>query len=296
AVVVLVALNWIGVKTGAGSQKLFTSVKLAALAGVVLLAFWPSSAAASAPAAALPPLPFLFALTGAWYAYLGWEDVALLAEELKSPKKDLLAVFVGSVAIVVAVYLVVNGAILYAADGGPLAGAELPALDIAHRVLGERADRAMSAFMLISAAGAASEGIMVRPRFGFALARDGFAPAFLTRVNRGGTPTGALGLHAALVIALLLSGSFQWILSLFVFAQAVQSFFEAASYFSIRRRVPAPQLTPLHPWLAALFVLANATLALWVAWQEPASVLYAVLAIAVAMIGYRLRKVLGASQ
>ncbi|MET0593816.1 MAG: amino acid permease, partial [Polyangiaceae bacterium] len=69
AVVVLVGLNWIGVKTGAGSQKIFTSVKLAALAGVVLLAFWPSAAATSAPVAALPALPFLFALTGAWYAY-----------------------------------------------------------------------------------------------------------------------------------------------------------------------------------------------------------------------------------
>jgi amino acid transporter len=151
----------------------------------------------------------------------------------------------------------------------------------------------MSAFMLISAAGAASEGIMVRPRFAFALARDGFAPAFLTRVNRGGTPTGALTLHAALVVALLLSGSFQWILSLFVFAQAVQSFFESASYFAIRRRIPAAQLTPLHPFLPALFVMANATLAIWVAWQEPESILYAVLAIALAVIAYRLRGLFG---
>jgi APA family basic amino acid/polyamine antiporter len=295
AVVVLAGLNWIGVKTGAGSQKVFTSVKLAALAGVVVLAFWPAphGSAEHVPLAALPDLPFLFALTGAWYAYLGWEDVALLAEELRAPKKDLLAVFVGSVSIVVAVYLLVNAAILYAADGGPLAGSELPALDIAHRVLGARADQAMSAFMLVSAAGAASEGLMVRPRFGFALARDGFAPSFLLRVNRGGTPTGALALHAALVIGLLLSGSFQWILSLFVFAQAVQSFLESASYFSIRRRVPAPQLTPLHPWLPGLFVTANATLAIWVAWQEPQSILYAVLAIAIAVVAYRVRAVFG---
>jgi amino acid transporter len=130
---------------------------------------------------------------------------------------------------------------------------------------------------------------MVRPRFAFALARDGFAPQVLTRVNAGGTPTGALALHAALVAALLLSGSFQWILSLFVFAQAVQSFFESASYFTIRRRIPAAQLTPLHPVLPALFVTANATLAVWVAWQEPQSILYASFALAIAVIAYRLR-------
>ncbi len=289
-VVVLAGLNWIGVKAGARSQKVFTSVKLAALVGVVILAFWPRTVqAADATTAALPALPFLFALTGAWYAYLGWEDVALLAEELRSPKKDLLVVFVGSVTIVVAVYLLVNAAILYAADGGPLAGAELPALEIAHRVLGPRADQAMSAFMLISAVGAAAEGLMVRPRFAFALARDGFAPQLLTRVNHGGTPTGALALHASLVAALLLSGSFQWILSLFVFAQAVQSFFESASYFIIRRRVPAAQLTPWHPVLPALFVMANGTLAVWVAWQEPRSIFYALLALAIAMIAYRVR-------
>jgi amino acid transporter len=290
-VAILAALNWIGVKAGARSQKVFTSVKLAALVGLVGLAFWPHtpSPAEIATTTALPALPFLFALTGAWYAYLGWEDVALLAEELRSPKRDLLVVFVGSVTIVVAVYLLVNAAILYAADGGPLAGAELPALEIAHRVLGRRADQAMSGFMLVSMVGAAAEGIMVRPRFAFALARDGFAPQVLTRVNRGGTPTGALALHALLVAALLLSGSFQWILSLFVFAQAVQSFFESASYFIIRRRIPAAQLTPLHPVLPALFVAANGTLAVWVAWQEPRSIFYAVLALAIAMIAYRLR-------
>jgi amino acid transporter len=147
----------------------------------------------------------------------------------------------------------------------------------------------MSAFMLVSAVGAAAEGMMVRPRFAFAIARDGFAPQILTRVNRGGTPTGALGLHAILVSALLLSGSFQWILSLFVFAQAVQSFFESASYFIIRRRIPAPQLTPLHPVLPALFVAANGTLAVWIAWQEPLSVFYAVLAVVIAMGAYRAR-------
>jgi APA family basic amino acid/polyamine antiporter len=290
-VVVLAALNWIGVKAGARSQKVFTTVKLTALMGLVILAFWSGSREATdaATTTALPALPFLFALTGAWYAYLGWEDVALLAEELRSPKRDLLVVFVGSVTIVVAVYLLVNAAILYASDGGPLAGTELPALEIAHRVLGRRADQAISAFMLVSMVGAAAEGIMVRPRFAFALARDGFAPQVLTRVNEGGTPTGALALHASLVAALLLSGSFQWILSLFVFAQAVQSFFESASYFKIRRRIPGVQLTPLHPVLPALFVTANATLAVWVAWQEPQSVFYALLALAIAMIAYRLR-------
>jgi basic amino acid/polyamine antiporter, APA family len=297
-VVLLTALNWIGVRAGARSQKVFTVVKLAALIGVVVLSLWPYPAAAVPHGTVnpLPPLPFLFALTGAWYAYLGWEDVALLAEELRSPGRDLPVVFVGSVSIVVALYLVVNAAILYAAGGGPLAGAELPALEIAERVLGKRADQAMSAFMLVSMVGAAAEGIMVRPRFAFALARDGFAPKVLARVNRGGTPTGALALHASIMILLLSSGSFQRILSLFVFAQAVQSFFESASYFWIRRRIPGAQLTPLHPVLPALFVSANATLAVWVAWQEPETVLYAMGALLGAMAMYRLRGVFAAKE
>jgi len=292
-VILLTGLNWIGVRAGARSQKVFTSVKLAALIGVIVLSLWPHTRAGAGndTASALPPLPFLFALTGAWYAYLGWEDVALLAEEIRSPARDLPVVFVGSVSVVVAFYLVVNAAILYAAGGGPLAGAELPALEIAERVLGKRADQAMSAFMLVSMLGATAEGIMVRPRFAFALARDGFAPKVLARVNRGGTPTGALALHAAIMIVLVSSGSFQHILSLFVFAQAVQSFFESASYFWIRRRIPATQLTPLHPVLPALFVSANATLAVWVAWQEPETVLYAMGALLAAMAMYRLRHI-----
>src|SRR5690349_19616745 len=59
----LAALNWIGVKAGARSQKVFTTVKLAALLGVIILALWPAAGrpADSTPLAPLPSLPFLFA-------------------------------------------------------------------------------------------------------------------------------------------------------------------------------------------------------------------------------------------
>jgi APA family basic amino acid/polyamine antiporter len=287
----LAGLNAIGVRAGAGIQKVLTSVKVGALVGLVVLCVWPQQASpglagAIAPAA-LAPLPFIFALTGAWYAYLGWEDVALLAEELRDPARDLPVVFAASVSIVVAIYLAVNAAVIHAAHGGPLAAAEVPAFEIAERALGPLADRAMTGFVLVSMVGAAAEGLMVRPRYAFALARDGMAPSALLHVNAGGTPTGALALHTAIAAALIVSGSFQSVLSLFVFAQAVQSVFESASYFAIRRRVPKKQITPGHPVLPALFIGGNAFLAGWIAWQEPRGILYALAVLALTVVAYR---------
>src|SRR5437660_1524730 len=97
---------------GAGS----TAGALAVWVVLGALALVPVHAAAhgAAVAAPAPALPLIAGLAGAWYAYIGWQDGALLAEELREPRRDLPFVLVGAVAVVVAAYVTVNAAILYA--------------------------------------------------------------------------------------------------------------------------------------------------------------------------------------
>jgi amino acid transporter len=285
AIVGLVAINWVGVRAGARSQRVFTSFKLLALGGVVVLSLWPVGQQAPV-ATSFQRTTLIGALAAAWYAYLGWQDAALLAEDLREPRRDLPAVLVGSVVVIVTVYLLVNGAILYAAHGSALAAADEPALEIAKRVLGTNADRLMSGVILVSMIGGTAEGFLVHPRLSFALARDGLAPALLAQVNRGGTPQIALLFHGVLVALLVVSNTFLQILALLVFAQTLQAVLEVSSYFVLRRRIPEPRLTPLHPLLGVAFVTLNATLGVWVAWQNPICMIYSAAAIGVATVAY----------
>ena len=263
AAIVLAAVNWIGVRAGAGSQRFFTTFKLIAIGGLIAIALIPTHR--TVVSQTMGSLPFAAALTGAWYAYVGWADGGLLAEDLREPRRDLPSVLIGSVAIVVVVYVAFNAAVLWAARGTNIAGADRPAVDIATRLLGNWGARIMSAVVLVSAVGGTAEGFMVHPRLGYALARDRLAPRWFEHVNRGGTPSHALGFHTAVIVVLLLSGAFDELTSLIAVTQALQSVLEASSYFAVRRKVPEAQLTPWHPVLPALVVMLNVALAVWVA-------------------------------
>jgi basic amino acid/polyamine antiporter, APA family len=294
AVVGLAALNWVGVRAGAASQRLFTSFKLIALGGFIVVALIPIHGGhANVPS---EPVRFAAALTGAWYAYVGWQDGGLLAEDLRKPRRDLPVVLIGSVTIVLVTYLAVNAAILWAARGTNLAAAAKPALDIMHRLLGQTGDRVMSAVILVSMIGGTAEGFMVHPRLGFALARDRLAPRILGHVNRGGTPSAALAFHSIIIIGLLATGGFDRIASLIAFTQALQAILEAASYFSVRAKVPEAQLTPAHPLLPALFVGFNIALAAYVAVSDLAhhewNFLYGLAVVMLAAVAYAVVRLL----
>jgi basic amino acid/polyamine antiporter, APA family len=277
-IVLLLALDVPGVRAGAAAQRGFTAAKLALIGGIVLLAIAGAHGAHEvAPIAeTLPPLPLAAALAAAWYSYLGWQDAALLTEELRSPERDLAFVLLATVGVVTVGYVGVHVALYLGLDGGAAARGALPALALAHRVLGPSGETVMMCALLVSMVGGAAESLLIRPRIAFALARDGLAPSWLRYVNRGGTPAAALMLHAAIVLALVLTGTFRQLLALLAFIQALTGLVEAASSFALSRPV-ARRARSLAA--TALFVAANAALCIIVATDDPLQLAYAAAAV-----------------
>jgi basic amino acid/polyamine antiporter, APA family len=276
---VLVAITLPGVLGGAAAQHVSTALKLAAIASIVVLAWLarPEGSQAAAPS----PLPLVVALGAAWYSYLGWQDVALLVEELHAPERHLRTVLVGTVAIVTFAYLAVHVATWVGLGGTVAASGEFPALDLARNVLGSRGETLMTCAIATSMFGGAAESLFIRPRVAFALARDGLAPRALAHVNRGGTPSVAMWAHAALALVLVSTGTFRSLLALLVFIQAVTGLAEASSVFRLRSRPAAWKTGATRaPVASVLFVAGNAALCALVAWQEPLQVLYAAVAVA----------------
>jgi basic amino acid/polyamine antiporter, APA family len=276
---VLVAITLPGVLVGAAAQRVSTALKLLAIAVIVVLALF--ARPVETHATALSPLPLVVALGAAWYSYLGWQDVALLVEELHAPERHLKVVLVGTVATVAGAYVAVHVATCLGLGGAVAASGEFPALDLARNVLGSRGETLMTCAIAASMFGGAAESLFIRPRVAFALARDGLAPRVLSRVNAGGTPTFAMLVHAAIALVLVSTGTFRSLLALLVFVQAVTGLAEASSVFRLRSRpvVWSGKATPA-PVASVLFVAGNAAPCGLVAWQEPLQLLYAIGAIA----------------
>lgn len=270
--VVLTALHLLGVHVGAIAQRIFTSGKLLTLLFVIGLAGWAvargGGAIAGTPVAA-DTATFATAIAGVWYTYLGWQDVVLLAEEVREPRRALPFVLVATVAIAIALYTALHVAVYLGLGGGSAASSQLPVAALAQATLGAGGVGALSLLMLASMIGGAAEGVMVRPRMALALARDGFGPRWLASINAAGTPDGALLATSALVLVLVATGTFAELLPLLVFSQGLLGVFETTSYFAVRKLRPAWPTSRFHPWAPLAFVGANVALCAVEAVHDP---------------------------
>jgi APA family basic amino acid/polyamine antiporter len=280
ALAAIVGVTLAGVRAGARVQRALTAAKLVAIAGVVALAFLPARHAPAASEAAAPAAASLAtAMAGIWFTFLGWSDVALLAEELREPRRDLPFVLMATVLVVTGVYVAFQAAVWLGLGGGAAAASDFPALRMAESRLGAAGPRFLAAVALVSMVGGVAEGLLVRPRIAFALARDGLGPQVLARVDARGTPWVATLAHAAVVLGLLASGTFADMLLLLTFAQAAAGLLEAASWFRIARRVAPVVPCPGAPWVPLAFTAANGALCVGVGVASPRSVAVTVAAI-----------------
>src|SRR5213078_4779702 len=224
------------------------------------LATWLGARGATDAPGALPAVPFGLALSAVWYSYLSWQDVVLLAEELKDPRRDLPFVMIRCVLLTMALYLMLHITIYWGLGGGAAAYGQLPALQVARRVLGGFGQNLLQVLLIVSLMGVTAGGLLVRPRIAMAMARDGLGPAPLARVSRVGTPYGALGFQVAITTALILTGSYVKLLELISFAMGVLGLFEIASYFVVRRKRPELPTSRFHPWAPLAFFIISAPL------------------------------------
>ncbi len=271
----LAVIHLFGVRAGAIAQRIFTAGKLLTVMLVVVLAvtlgaMGPDLAGEPAGPTALPAVSFGLALSAVWYTYLGWQDVVLLAEELYEPRRDLPVVMIGTVLLTTVIFTALHVTVFWGLGGGAEAyDMEYPALHVASRMLDGFGDNLLRVLMISSLIGVTAGGLLVRPRIGMALARDGLGPAPLTRVSRAGTPYVALALQVAISVGLIATGSYVKLLELISFAMGLLGMFEIASYFVVRRKRPELPTSRLHPWAPLAFLIMSSALCVLSGWDHP---------------------------
>ncbi|MEP7029092.1 MAG: amino acid permease [Candidatus Eisenbacteria bacterium] len=274
AILLLTAINTLGVREGAGTQSLFTTLKVL---GILLLcgaAFLLPHRGADLgqPAAVLPAMPpfllgFVAAMISILFAYDGWTDSTYVAGEIKDPMRVLPFAILGGTVLTVVIYLLTN--LAYYAVLSPAEMATIPAVgsETVRRVLGEGGAQALAVLVAISTFGTTNGAILTGPRVTQAMAADGllWRPAAHLHPKRG-TPDLALWIQAGLSIGwLALSRGFEDVSGWFVTTSWLFYGLTTAAIFVHRRRTRAgqdvhPYRTPLYPLTPIVFIVVTVVL------------------------------------
>ncbi|HEY3935545.1 MAG TPA: amino acid permease [Gemmatimonadales bacterium] len=262
AIALLTVINILGVRPGAWTQNIFTLLKLAAIAALIVAAFIAPTRPPHPAVASLPSGKLILALGAALvpvlFAFGGWQQTNFVAEELIEPERNLpRALVIGVVAVVVA-YLLVNIAYLRALGVDGLAASNAPAADTMGLVSGSLGRRLIGAGIVASTFGFLNLVILVSPRVYQAMARDGlFFESFARLHPKWRTPVAALLLQGAWGIGLLMSKKYGELLDYVVFGDWIFFGLNAVALFVIRKHDgdrPVAMRTPLHPWSTLVFV------------------------------------------
>jgi len=266
AIVLLALANIRGVKLGALFVRWLTFLKVGFLGGMVLLAFvgqmghWSNFVPFVAQHPGSKPLPEALAigLVGSFFAFAGWWDVSKVAGEVRDPSRTMPRAFVHGLLIVATVYILTSAAFVYLVPMQDVTNGQAFAAQIGEVLFGRTGAQVFSFFVIVAVLGSLAPIIMSAPRVYFAMARDGlFFPAAAAVHPRFHTPARSIAIQAILASILVLSGTFEEIISYFFFVVLVFIGLTVFGLFLLRRRqrVSLEYSTPGYPFTPIVFLL-----------------------------------------
>lgn len=267
-IVVLTAVNYVGVKFGGLVQNIFTIAKvggmLLLIAGAFLLPTGGSVANLTTASATIRPqglalvVALAAAMQGAFWAYDGWNRISFVAGEVKEPQRNLPRSLLLGMTAAMVVYVTMNLAYAWVLPVDAMARSKLVAADVAERCF-EGGGRWIALVVMVSTFGAANAIILASARVYFSMARRGVFPRFLGLAHpRFHTPSASLVAQGAWSVLLLLSGTFDTLTDTLIFVSWI--FYGASAYgvFVLRRKepdTPRPYRVPGYPYVPWVFVL-----------------------------------------
>jgi APA family basic amino acid/polyamine antiporter len=250
------------VKVGGGVQVAVTILKVVLILLVIVIGLGWGQPAPTGLRAALVPLTvagFFAALVKSLWAYDGWNNVTMVASEVRQPQRNLpLALVWGTVAVLV-IYLLANAAYFYVLAPSEVAGSNRVAAEMMRRIMGNAGGNLVSIAAMISMFAALNGSILTGGRVPYAAARDGLFFRSMAAVNpkyhTPGTAILGVSLWGAVVI---LSGTYDQLLDDVIFASWILYGMATAAVLVLRKKRPdlvRPYRTIGYPVVPIVFVI-----------------------------------------
>lgn len=268
---VLTAINCLGVKLGAVANNLLSSAKMVALLGIIggavlmpggdvanLTPLWPAGGATVGTLG--------LAMVAVLWTYDGWINLAFVGGEVRDPQRTLSRAMALSTVIVTLFYLVVNTALMYVLPLTAMAGQDLVLTQAARVTMGATGATLVAGAIVLATLSTTHVTVLGAARVPFAMAREGMFFQWAGIVHpRWSTPTAALLAQGALAIAFTATGTFSQLVTYVVFVSFL--FYGLGAFAVMRLRTTAPEMPrPYRTWgypvTPALFILFAAGLVL----------------------------------
>ncbi|HTX39179.1 MAG TPA: amino acid permease [Bryobacteraceae bacterium] len=260
-ILALAGLNYFGVKLGGEVQVAVTGIKVALIFFIIVagLSFGKAHAVAAGVTVPLTGAGFFAALVAALWAYDGWNNVSMVASEVRNPQRNLPRALVWGTIAVIGIYLLANAAYFHVLTAAEVAASPRVAGEMMRRILGDPGAAAVSIAAMISIFAALNGSILTGSRVPYAAARDGLFFKAVGRVNVNyHTPAVSILALSAWAAVLVLSGRYEQLFTYVIFASWILYGMTAAAVIVLRRKrpdLPRPYRTWGYPWVPAVFVL-----------------------------------------
>jgi basic amino acid/polyamine antiporter, APA family len=265
-VALLGLINALGTRLGAAFMNTVTWSKIALLASLPILALafgngdWSNLLPLARPRESAVPLmeAMAGALVAAFFSFGGWWELSRIAGEIKNPEKNLPRALVFGVLIVLLVYLLVSAVFLYVVPVGSIVNDQTFVAQFGERLFGQSGDRMLAGIVILSIVSSLAALMLASPRVYVAMAEDGvFFKEVAELSSRFGTPARAIALQVALACVLILLGSFEQIISYFIFISVLFVGMASAGVFYLqkRRQIPIRFGYPITPIVFSTLVV-----------------------------------------
>ena len=265
-ILVLSAINYVGVKYGGLVQNVFTGAKVLAIAAIMVAGLlWHGAAPISHIAGSPVTLNgFVLAIAAGLFAYGGWHMVTYTAGETKDAARTIpRALLIGTIVVTVC-YAGLNAIYLRVLPIDAVRASSRVAADAADVLLGGGGARVMAALVVISTFGAVNGIILVGPRVYYSMARDGLLFRTLGAVHPVfGTPHRAIALQAIWSSVLAFTNTYGALFSRVVYTEWLFFALMAAGLMRLRARpayAPAYRV-PGYPIVPIVFIVASVVIA-----------------------------------
>jgi amino acid transporter len=210
-VLALSVLTWIGVAESARATAVMTVVEVAGLLLVIVAGALGLLGGAADPSRLLEAGPTHAGASGvvaaaalAFFAYLGFEDVVHLSEEVRDPRRAFPRALLGGLAVVGVLYMGVTISVAVLVDPAQLARSSAPLLEALEAGSLPIPAQAFALIAIVAVTNTALLALTTASRQIYGLAEKGSIPPVLGRVGRRRTPTVAI-IGVAIVVAVLVT-------------------------------------------------------------------------------------------
>ena len=293
-ILLLAWLNFYGVKVGGNVQIGVTIVKVALIAAIIFAGLFLGSAHTPVAETAIVPLTFsgfIAALVAALWAYDGWNNVSMVSSEIRNPQRNLPRALIGGTITVIAIYLLANWAYFHVLSGAEVGNADRVAVEMMRKVFGNGGGNAVAIAALISIFAALNGSILAGSRVPYAAAREGYFFRAIGNVHpKFHTPAVSIWVLSIWACVLVLSGKYDDLFNLVIFASWILYGMTAAAVIVLRRKQPnlhRPYRTLGYPLIPILFVLGATILVLQTAWDRPRESAMGIVLICIGIPFYR---------